>query len=273
MTAVILIPTLVSTEIIVMAHRYLILQLFAIAVIAGNGYAETTTIAVASNFTNAMGVIIEQFERDSGHKVNAAYGSSGKLFAQINNGAPFQVFFSADQDKAIQLEKAGLAISGSRFTYAVGQLALWSSDDEKVTKDASVLTSGQFNKLALANPKLAPYGAAAVQVLEALNVRNATKSRWVQGENISQTYQFVATGNADLGFIALAQVMQNGQLKSGSIWIVPQDYYQAIRQDAVLLNKGLDNLAAKALLQFMHSTKAKQIIESFGYQVLALSEQ
>ncbi len=228
--------------------------------------AEETTVAVASNFTAAMHSIAAEYEKASNAKVILAFGSSGTLYAQIRNGAPFQAFFSADQAKPIALEKDGMVVPGSRFTYAVGALALWSKHKRFDSIDATTLQQGQFNKLALANPRLAPYGAAAVEVLQSLQLEPSTKSKWVQGENIAQTYQFVDTGNADLGFVALAQIMCQGRVTSGSAWIVPQSLYRPIRQDAVLLRKGETSRATREFLQFVRSIEARKIIESYGYK-------
>lgn len=227
--------------------------------------AEEIHAAVAANFTAAMKEIVAQFEKSSEHRVALSFGSSGKIFAQIQNGAPFQVFLSADQAKPQALEVAGLAVSGSRFTYAVGALALWSSKPDVVDEDYTRLKNGDFNKLALANPKLAPYGAAAVEVLDALKLKQATEPKWVMGENIAQTYQFVATGNADLGFVALSQIMDKGHVKEGSSWIVPDELYSPIRQDAVLLRVAKDSAGAKALLAYLRGDEARQIIASYGY--------
>lgn len=230
---------------------------------------ETIHIAVASNFTFAMNELITQFEANTGHSVKASYGSSGKIYAQIQHGAPFQIFFSADQAKPKALENAGMVVADSRFTYAVGALVLWSTKPDLIVNGESVLSGDDFNKLALANPKLAPYGAAAVQVLEQLNRVKSTRSKWIQGENIAQTYQFVATGNADLGFVALSQLKQ-AQLKQASpkpdsSWVVPQTLYSPIKQDAVLLKRGKDSAAAKALISFIQSNQGRTIIESYGY--------
>lgn len=226
--------------------------------------AEEIHAAVAANFTAAMNDIVAQFEKSSGHKVTLSFGSSGKIFAQIQNGAPFQVFLSADQEKPEALEKAGLSVPGSRFTYAVGALALWSTKPG-FANDVAHLKSGDFNKLALANPKLAPYGVAAVEVLESLKLKQATESKWVMGENIAQTYQFVGSGNADLGFVALSQIMDKGKVKEGSSWIIPAELHSPIRQDAVLLNSAKDSAGAKALLAYLRSEEADAIIRSYGY--------
>lgn len=228
-------------------------------------HAEQVTVAVASNFTGAMKEIAAAFERESGHEVRLAFGSSGKFYAQIQHGAPFQVFFSADAAKPEALEKAGQAVPGSRFTYAVGGLVLWSADSGRV-QGPGTLKAGNFNKLALANPKLAPYGAAAVQVLDRLGLAQATRPHWVQGENIAQTYHFVASGNAQLGFVALSQVTRDGEIREGSGWIVPAKLHRPIRQDAVLLQRGANNEAAQSLLRFVRGDKAAQIIRSFGYR-------
>lgn len=231
---------------------------------------ETIHIAVASNFTFAMKELIDRFEANTGHSVKASYGSSGKIYAQIQHGAPFQVFFSADQTKPEALENAEMVVANSRFTYAIGALVLWSANPYLIADGESVLSSNSFNKLALANPKLAPYGAAAVQVLEQLKLVQSTRGKWIQGENIAQTYQFISTGNADLGFVARsqlkqAQLKQTPPAKLGSSWVVPQTLYSPIKQDAVLLKRGKDSAAAKALISFVQSNQGRHIIESYGY--------
>ena len=231
--------------------------------------AEQINIAVASNFMAAMKDIAAEFEKSSGHQVKLSFGSSGKFYAQIKHGAPFQAFFSADQVKPKALAKEGLAIPESRFTYAIGALALWSAKPGWVDDNAGRLKSGDFNKLALANPKLAPYGSAAVAVLNNLKLKEATQAKWVQGENIAQTYQFVSTGNAGMGFVALSQIIAKGHLEKGSTWIVPAELYDPIRQDAVLLQRGKNSAATQALLRFVRSEKARGIIESYGYQTSA----
>lgn len=227
--------------------------------------AEVIHAAVASNFTAPMKQIVAQFEERTGHDVTLSFGSSGKLFAQIQNGAPFQVYFSADQQKPEALENAGLAAPGSRFTYAVGSLALWSATPGFVDEDYTPLKNLEFRKLALANPKLAPYGIAAVEVLNALKLRETTKPKWVMGENIAQTYQFVDSGNADLGFVALSQVLDNGKLKKGCAWPVPAELHSPIRQDAVLLRRAQDNAGAKALLDYIRGDEAHGILRAYGY--------
>lgn len=226
-------------------------------------YADDVMVAVASNFTAPMQEIAAAFSEKTGHKARLSFGSSGKFLAQIQNGAPFEVFLSADQAKPVKLEQAGEAVSGSRFTYAQGTLALWSAAAGLAPEQ--LLTSGDFNKISLANPKLAPYGEAAVQTLEKMGLADKTRSHWVMGENISQTWQFVSTGNAKIGFVALSQIMKNGKVTSGSAWLVPADYYQPIRQDAVLLEKGKNNPAAAALLDYLKSDEVKAVITRYGY--------
>lgn len=231
--------------------------------------AESVHIAVASNFTHTMKELITAFEKQSPHTIKASYGSSGKIYAQIKHGAPFDIFFSADQSKPALLFNQGLTHKNKPFTYAFGALALWSNNPQFKGQDLKQkLQSGEFNKLALANPKLAPYGLAAIDVLDNLNLRETTKNKWVKGENIAQTYQFVASANADLGFIALSQVIQ--QQSRSDTWAIPSHLHTPIRQDAVLLNTQHPNTmenrqAATEFLQFISGVKAQAIIQSYGY--------
>ena len=235
--------------------------LFAIPAMAAEVH-----VAVAANFTAPMKQIAADFEKETGHKVVLSFGASGKFYAQIKNGAPFQILLSADDEKPIQLVKDGLAVADSRFTYAIGTLVLWSAKPGFVDAKGEVLSKGHFNKIALANPKLAPYGTAAIELLTKQGLLTSLTPKFVQGENISQTFQFVSTGNAELGFVALSQVMKDGKVTSGSAWIVPGRLHSPIRQDAVLLATGRDNAAAKALLGYLKSDKAKKIIRSYGYE-------
>lgn len=228
--------------------------------------AETVIVAVAANFTGPMKEIASEFEKETGYKTQLAFASSGKFFAQIKNGAPFQVFLSADGKKPEKLEQDGFAVPGSRFTYAFGSLVLWSANPDLVDPEGEILQTNHFSHLALANPKLAPYGVAAQQTLENLDLWDELKDKRVMGENIAQTLQFVATGNAELGLVALSQVMKDGKLIGGSSWLVPSELYRPIRQDAVLLSTGKDNVAAKALLDYLKSNKAADIIKAYGYQ-------
>jgi molybdate transport system substrate-binding protein len=229
--------------------------------------AETINIAVASNFMPVMNEIIAEFETGSEHSVRVSYGSSGRIYAQINNGAPFDAFFSADQEKPADLESMGLVVADSRFTYAVGALVLWSKNPALLLAEGEILRQGEFNKLALANPRLAPYGVAAVEVLRALGLEESTRDKWVQGENITQAFQFVESQNADLGFVALSQVISARLALDKSVWRIPDEYYNPIQQDAVLLKRGEDNQAALDFLNYMRSTQAREIIESYGYRI------
>jgi molybdate transport system substrate-binding protein len=229
--------------------------------------AAEVQVAVAANFTAPMRAIAAAFEQDTGHKALLAFGSSGKFYAQIRNGAPFQVFLSADDEKPARLEQAGMAVAGTRFTYAIGQLALWSAKAGYVDNKGEVLKQGGYAHLAIANPKLAPYGAAAIEVLKNLGLLETVQPRLVQGENIAQTYQFVASGNAELGFVALSQVTRDGRLTQGSAWIVPAHLHAPIRQDAVILANGKDNAAASALMAYLKSDKAKAVIRAYGYGI------
>lgn len=222
--------------------------------------ADEIRAAVAANFTAAMKEIAAEFETATGHRVLLSFGSTGKLYAQIENGAPFDVFLSADRDHAARLEADGAA--SGRFTYAVGRLVLWSADPTLIEGDARALSAGRFAHLAIANPKTAPYGAAAVQVLEALGLYAALEPKLVRGDNIAQTWQFVATRNAELGFVALAQVTLE---PGGSRWEVPGSLYDPIRQDAVLLRAGAHKPAATALLDYLRSDAARAVIAKFGY--------
>lgn len=248
-----------------MEARHLFLLLFTLA-ITPIAKAETISAAVASNFTEAMKAIAYEFEIRSGHQVQLSFGSSGKFYAQIKQGAPYELFFSADQLKPALLEQEGLTAPGSRFTYAIGTLALWSADPTKVDAEAKVLTEGDFKKLAIANPKLAPYGAAAIETLQALGIESSTRNKLVQGENIAQAYQFAATGNAELGLVALSQIIDEGKIKTGSAWIVPANLYTPIRQDAVLLRHAEQSKAARQLLAFVRSEQARALIATYGYQ-------
>ncbi len=231
-------------------------------------FAGEVQIAVAANFSGPIKKIATDFEKDTGHKTVIATGATGKFYAQIANGAPFEVFLSADDETPAKLEKEGLGVAGSRFTYAVGRLALWSSKPGLVDDKGEILKKGSFSKLALANPKTAPYGAAAVEVMQKLGVFQTLQPRFVQGENIAQTQQFIASGNAELGFVALSQVWQDGKLAAaGSVWIVPLADHAPIKQDAVLLSRGRDNAAAQAFLKYLKTDKAKNIIKTFGYEL------
>jgi len=227
--------------------------------------ADEVLVAVAANFTAPMKIIATAFEKATGHKAELSFGSTGKLYTQIRNGAPFDVLLAADDETPAKLVKEGLAVPASRFTYAIGALVLWSAKPGFVDNEGAVLKKGAFAHLALAAPKLAPYGAAAIETLSKIGLMNALSPKFVQGENIAQAYQFVSTGNAELGFVALSQVYANGKLTSGSVWVVPTDLYQPIRQDAVILTKGKINPAARDLVKFLKSKQAQDVIRSYGY--------
>ena len=224
-------------------------------------------VAVAANFTGPMQQIAAEFAKDTGHKAVLSFGGTGKFYAQIVNGAPFEVFLAADGTTPTKLEKKDHAMPGSRFTYAVGKLVLWSAKPDFIDAKGDVLKSGNFNKLSIANPKTAPYGAAAIETLKKLNLQEAVQLKFVQGENMSQTLQFVSTGNADLGFVALSQVFKDGKITSGSAWIVPSSLHEPIHQDVAILAKGKDNPVAGALLVYLKGDKARAIIKSFGYDL------
>jgi molybdate transport system substrate-binding protein len=243
------------------------LQFFcALMMCLATAHAGEVTVAVASNFTAPMQKLAPLFEKDTGHKLVLAFGSTGGFYAQIKNGGPFHVFLSADDETPLKLEKEGFAVKGTRFTYATGQLILWSKQPGFVDEKADVLKSGKFQRLAMANPKLAPYGAAALETLQKLGLLQQLQPKLVQGDNIAQTYQFVSTENAQLGFVALSQVYADGKLLQGSGWRVPSHLHAPIQQDAVLLSAGQNNPAAKELLAFLKTDKAKALIQSFGYQ-------
>ena len=243
------------------------LSLLAALLLASSAVlADEVQVAVAANFTAPMQQIAALFEKDSGHKASLAFGATGKFYAQIANGAPFEILLAADDETPARIEKEGLGVAGSRFTYAVGKLVLWSANADLVDGAGAVLKTGNFKHLSLANPKAAPYGAAAIEAMTKLGVLAEITPRIVQGENISQAHQFVVSGNAELGFVALSQVYKDGKLSSGSMWSVPANLYQPILQDAVLLAKGRDKPAATALLAYLKGDKARAIIKSYGYE-------
>ena len=240
----------------------LLLGLMSVEVHAGE-----VRVAVASNFAAPMERIAVLFQQQSGHTLKISPGASGKFYAQIASGAPFDVFLSADDTNPQRLEREGLAVGGSSFVYALGKLVLWSAQPGLVDAKGAVLAKGNFNKLAYADPKLAPYGLAARETLEKLGLWNSVQGKLVTGENITQTYQFAATGNAELGFVALSQVYKDGKVMEGSSWLVPSNLYSPIRQSAVQLSAAKDPAAARALLTYLKSKKAAEIIRSFGYEL------
>lgn len=232
-----------------------------------NAWADEVQVAVAANFTAPIQAIAKDFEKDTGHKLVASFGATGQFYAQINNGAPFEVFLAADDSTPAKLEQEKQTVAGSRFTYAIGTLALWSAKPGYVDAQGEVLKKNDYKHLSIANPKTAPYGLAATQVLAKLNLTEATKGKLVEGQNITQAFQFVSTGNAELGFVALSQIYKDGKVENGSAWIVPSSLHDPIRQDAVILNKGKDNPAAKAFIDYLRGPKATAVIKSYGYQI------
>lgn len=228
--------------------------------------ADEVQVAVAANFTAPIQAIAKDFEKDTGHTVIAAYGATGQFYTQIKNGAPFEVFLAADDTTPEKLETEGYIVPGSRFTYAVGTLALWSADKAFIDGTDKALLANQYRHLAIANPKAAPYGLAATQVLAGLGLTDKVKDKIVEGQNITQAYQFVSTGNAELGFVALSQIYKDGNVTSGSAWIVPDAMHAPIKQDAVILKTGEHNRAAHALVDYLKGPKAAAIIKSYGYQ-------
>jgi len=232
------------------------------SLVASDAFAASTNIAVAANFTDAAKEIAAAFKQKTGHEAVLSFGSSGQFFTQITQDAPFQVFLSADDERPKKLAAEGLAVAGSNFTYAVGKLVLWSKSPGVVSGEQT-LKAASFAKVSICNPVAAPYGAAAVEAMKALKVYDELKPKFVEGANITQAYQFVQTGNAEVGFVALSQVIND---KDGSRWLVPQALYTPIRQDAVLLKKGADNEAATAFMSFLKGPEARTIIEKYGYE-------
>ena len=244
------------------------LSLLAALLLASlTAHADEVQVAVAANFTAPMQQIAPLFEKDTGHKAMLSFGATGKFYAQITNGAPFEVLLAADDETPVKLEKEALGVAGSRFTYAIGRLVLWSANPDLVDAAGAILKTGSFKHLALANPKTAPYGAAAMEVMNKLGVVTELQPRFVQGESITQTQQFVATGNAELGFVALSQVFKDGKLTAGSMWAIPGKLHEPILQDAVLLAKGKDKPASLALMAYLKGEKARAIIKSYGYEL------
>lgn len=236
------------------------------ALLPCSSQAESVLVAVASNFSQPMTDIAARFHHETGHQAKLAFASSGKLSAQIMHGAPFDIFLSADSDKPTQLIQRGFAVAGTQWTYALGRLALWSSDHDLISGDAQVLLQQKaFRRLAIAEPQLAPYGQAAMAVLEKLGLQKSLQKTLVYGENIAQTYQFVATHNAELGFVARAQILRHDKPIKGSSWMVPSTLHPPIKQDAVLLNHGENNEAAIALMQYLKQAEIRNLIKEFGY--------
>ncbi|MDR3300831.1 MAG: molybdate ABC transporter substrate-binding protein [Candidatus Accumulibacter sp.] len=246
--------------------RFASLAVFSVAVYAQAIHAAEVQVAVAANFTAPAKDIAAQFEKDTGHKATLSFGSTGQFYAQIGQGAPFEIFLAADDTTPAKLEKENHTVAGSRFTYAIGALVLWSEKTGFVDDKGEVLKTDKFAHLSIADPEKAPYGKAAVETLTKLGLNDALQAKIVKGNNISQAHQFISTGNAELGFVALSQVYKDGKITSGSAWIVPANLYEPIRQDAVILAKGKDNAAASAFIDYLKGPKAGAVIESYGYR-------
>jgi len=230
-------------------------------------WSATVLVAVAANFSKPMTEIVSQFEKATGHSAKLSFGSSGKFVSQLENGGPFEVLLSADEKGPEKLEQAGLTAPNTRFVYALGKLVLWSATPNFVDDEGKILMTSNFKHLALADPKVAPYGAAAIDVLKKMKLLEKLQPLFVQGENIAQTYQFISTANAELGFLALSQVIENGKIVGGSSWIIPDNLHAPIRQGAVLMKKGAENPAARALIDYLKSIPALAIINKYGYDL------
>lgn len=243
-----------------MQHYFICLLLL----LPGFALADSIRLAVASNFSEPIKAIAAQYEIRTGHRLVLVFGSTGKHYAQIINGAPFELFLAADMRRPQLLEQQGIAIAGSRFTYARGRLVLWSLRADYVDAGGEVLATGEYRRLAIANPKLAPYGKAAQQVLESKGLWKALQQRLVRGESIGQAYQFVRSGNAELGFVAYSQIKQPGRSDTGSYWLVPQAFYQPIEQQTVLLK---ENAVARNFMSYLQTQEVKKIIAQYGYDI------
>ena len=247
--------------------RSALLAISALAGLLGSAQAATVQVAVAANFSAPMQKIAQAFAQKTGHEALLSMGSTGAFYAQIQHGAPFAVLLAADDTTPAKLAQEGLAVPSSRFTYATGKLVLWSKQADLVDAQGQVLQGGDFARLAIANPKLAPYGQAALQTLRSLGLQEKLQAKLVEGSSIAQAYQFVASENAFLGFVALSQVWADGKISSGSAWVVPSHLHQPIQQDAILLKPGQGNAAAVALLAFLQSEAARAIIRAYGYDI------
>lgn len=250
-----------------------ILALIALG-ISWSACADVVQVAVGANFNAPMKIIAADFEKETGHRAVIALGTVGKFFAQIKSGAPFEVLISSDKETPDKLVAEGLALDETRYSYAIGKLVLWSAKAGYVDPQGEVLKTGDFKHLALANPKLAVYGAAARAAMQRLGVWERIEPRIVLAENITQAHQFVATGNAELGFVALSQIIDvekgDGSIAQGSAWVLPPDLYPQIRQDAIVLKRGERNPAAYALVDYLKGERARTVIRNYGYDLVAL---
>ncbi len=249
-----------------MSKRFLLTLAASLAAtfVAGQALAADIKVAVAANFTDAARELAAAFRKKTGHTVTMSFGSSGNFLSQIEQGAPFEVFLSADAERPTKLEAKGLGIKGTRFVYAYGTLVLWSATPGFVDNNGAVLARGRFEHLSIADPAAAPYGVAAIETIKALGLYDKLQSKIVKGASIAQAYTFVNSGSAELGFIALSQVYK---VPRGSVWYVPRQDYTPIDQQAILLKPGENDPAAKAYLDFLKSPEAAKIITSYGYEV------
>jgi molybdate transport system substrate-binding protein len=238
---------------------------FVALLVGGQLAAAEVRVAVASNFVAPMETLAQEFTAATGHRVLVTTGATGKLYAQIENGAPFDVLLAADQEAPARLQADGFGVSGTRFTYAIGKLVLYSAQANYVDAQGAILRHGSFEHLAIANPKLAPYGSAAICVLAQLHLLESLRPKLVEGENIAQTLSFVVSGSAEVGFVALSQILVGATFRPGSYWIVPESLYPPLKQDALELREGTNNPAAPAFLAFLKSPRARAIIAAHGY--------
>ncbi len=230
--------------------------------------AEDALIAVAANYAGAVSAVADAFAKDTGHSVQIATGATGKLFAQIKEGAPFAVMLSADARTPARIEAEGFGVAGTRFTYAVGKLTLWSHDADRIGADPrAALVAKDTLYIAIANPDLAPYGIAARETLQAMGLWDALQAKIVMGQNVGQTFSLVDSGAAQVGFVATSGVQIPGVVAKGSHYDIPQEMFAPIRQDAILLKPGKDNPAARAFLDYLRGDTAKAIAQSYGYGV------
>ena len=243
------------------------LSVLFVSVFTSSCWANEVKVAVAANFYKPMQTLAAAFEKETGHHVLLSVGSTGGLFAQIKNGAPFEFFLAADQKRPAALVNSGLASASSQFTYAQGQLALWSAQPDYVDSEGKLLSKADIGHIAICNPKTAPYGAAAVEVLKHLGRYEAHSTHLVEGKSVGQTFQQVSSQAAPQGFVALSQISYNGKLNSGSAWIIPSNLYSPLNQDAVVLTAGKDNPAALALKQYLQGASAQVLIRNFGYKI------
>ncbi|WP_242634414.1 molybdate ABC transporter substrate-binding protein [Marinobacter salicampi] len=243
---------------------WLMVMLLVVALQAAPARAAEALVAVASNFSATAEALAQRFEAQTGHTITFSFGSTGKLYAQIAHGAPFDAFLAADEERPARAEAEGHALPGSRFTYAEGKLVLWSPVAGRFEEGEAWLMQQDFRRLAIANPKTAPYGRAARDLLEQLGIIDQVQKRLVRGESIAQAFQFAATRNTDAGLVALAQ-LSDEDTQNGSYWPVPEHYYEPIYQQAVLLMRGQDNEAARDWLEFLQQPEALELIEQHGY--------